>query len=488
MSTFLAVKALHESGAPKKTIARQLDIDPRTVRKYVRRLAAGAACPERTKPAGKLDPVLEIVRAKVDCGLSAVQIHQDLCARPDFDVSYESVKRLVRRLRPAEPEVFCRMSYRPGEEAQIDFGDVGRLLVGEVFRKAHLFAMTLCFSRRSYYELVLDQRVPTFLGAIRRGFEFLGGVPRRLKPDNLKSAVLVSQLGERYYQEDFFRFCRHYGVIPEAARPATPTDKGRTERDIGYVKGSCFRGRSFSSFEEAQAHLASWRDAIANVRVHGTTRRRPIELFEEEKASLLPLPTDPFEVAIFGRYKVRKDCHVHVDGNYYSAPYTLVGREVVVRISEREVSVFDDGERVALHTRALGKGETVTDSEHYPPTKRIATQEIHRRRVLEVRSAGARTAQFVGELRRSPFVLGDQVARLAVLLSRFGADRLERACARALFFGAADSARAVERILEKGLEALDLPGAERSGECAGSDFGRPLGEYDALLAGAEVGR
>src|SRR5688572_27937658 len=103
-----------------------------------------------------------------------------------------------------------------------------------------LFVMTLCHSRMAYYELVLDQTVPSFLGAIRRGFEFFGGVPRSLKPDNLKSAVLIDALGQRYYQEDFFRFCRHYGTLPNAARPMTPTDKGRCERDIGYAKSSCF--------------------------------------------------------------------------------------------------------------------------------------------------------------------------------------------------------------------------------------------------------
>jgi hypothetical protein len=80
---------------------------------------------------------------------------------------------------------------------------------------------------------VLDQTVPTFLGAIRRGFEDFGGAPSRLKPDNLKSAMLISALGERY-QEDFFRLCQHYGTLPDAARPMTPRDKGRTERDIGF--------------------------------------------------------------------------------------------------------------------------------------------------------------------------------------------------------------------------------------------------------------
>lgn len=243
MSSFLSVRALHEEGIPKKAIARRLGIDCRTVRKYVRRIERGASEPRRARVASKLDPFFEKIELKVDQGLSGVQVYQDLCSEPGFDACYETVKRAVRALKRPEPEVYCRMTFAPGEEAQVDFGEIGRLLVDGKLRRVWLFAMTLCFSRYSYYELVLDQTVPTFLGAIRRGFEDFGGAPARLKPDNLKSAVLVNALGERYYQEDFFRLCQHYGCVPDAARPVTPTDKGRTERDIGCVKHSCFEGR-----------------------------------------------------------------------------------------------------------------------------------------------------------------------------------------------------------------------------------------------------
>ncbi|MBM3990132.1 MAG: transposase [Planctomycetes bacterium] len=186
--------------------------------------------PRRAAVPRKLDPHLDAIEAKVGQGLSATQIFQDLSSDSLFDACYETVKRAVRRLRRDEPEVYCRMTLVPGEVAQIDFGDIGVLEVDGARRRVWLFAMTLCFSRHSYHELVLDQTVPTFLGAIRRGFEHFGGVPARLKPDNLKSAVLMNAIGERHCQEDFFRFCQHYGCVPDAARPTTPTDKGRTDR------------------------------------------------------------------------------------------------------------------------------------------------------------------------------------------------------------------------------------------------------------------
>lgn len=482
MSSFLSIRALHEERIPKKTIARRLGIDVRTVRAQIRRIERGAHEPRRAAVSKKLDRFADVIEAKVAQGLSAVQIFQDLSGDAGFDACYETVKRAVRRLRRHEPEVFCRMSFAPGEEAQLDFGDVGTMDVDGTQRRVWLFAMTLCFSRHSHYELVLDQTVPTFLGAIRRGFEHFGGVPARVKPDNLRSAVLTNALGERHYQEDFFRFCRHYGCVPDAARPATPTDKGRTERDIGYVKRSCFQGREARRFDQARAWLARWQRDVAMVRVHGTTRRRPIDLFEaEERPALRALPSEAYEIAIFARHKVRKDCHVQVLANFYSVPHTLVGETVSVRRTEERIDVFSGGECVASHVRARGLGQDVTDPKHYPPTKRLGSHEIHRRRVELVRSAGAHAQSYLGRLREGPWVFADQIARLSRLVERFGAAAVDKACARAQHFDALDGVVRVERILERGLHELTLEPLGVSAGRGERDFGRNLREYDAAL-------
>jgi hypothetical protein len=375
------------------------------------------------------------------------------------------------------------MQFRPGEEAQIDFGDVGRVEIGGKVRTMWLFVMTLCFSRHSYYDLVFDQTVPTFLGAIRRAFEFFGGVVERLKPDNLKSAVLMNALGERYYQRDFYGLCRHYRCLPDAARPGTPTDKGRVERDIGYAKQSWLRGRTFTSFEDALESLRTWARDVAAVRVHGTTRRRPIDLFEEERSSLRPLPPEAYEIAEFGRYLVRKDCHVQVLRNFYSVPSQLVGKHVVIRISEHKVTVLADDHTVATHDRLIGEGLCSTNPEHYPPSKRISSQEVHRRRVLLVRDAGPYAAQFLAKLREGPAVFNDQLRKMAGLVVDHGAETVELACRRALHFGAADGAQRVENIIDRRLHAEPLPEIDRVVDAGDRDrdFERPMAEYEALL-------
>ncbi len=485
LSTFLTLRALHEEGVPKKTMARRLGLDVRTVRSWLKKIESGESSPKQAPRPSKLDAYRDQIEEMVERGCSAVQIHSHLvAANSSLDVSYESVKRLVRKVRPRKSVCYQRMTFAPGSEAQIDFGEVSSVLEGGRRRRRWLFCMTLCFSRLAYHELVFDQRVPTFLAAIRRGFEYFGGVPGRLKPDNLRSAVLISGLGERVYQKDFFEFCRHYGTVPDAARPRTPTDKGRVERDIRYVKGSFFRGREKHSHDEDVIDLARWREDVANQRIHGTTRKRPADLFEREKEALRPLPSEPFEQSEWGSYRVRKDCHIHIAGNYYSVPHRLVGEKVEVRLREQDLAVFHGDIAVAHHERLSGKGQSSTQTEHYPKEKRTATQEIHRQRLLTVRSCGPASSRFLSRLRQSRFVFRDQVLRMLRLIERYGATAVEDASRRALYFEAVDSARRLERILERGLEKIPLPGTQRDDRHhSANDFGRSLSEYQDLLKG-----
>lgn len=486
MNKFNVIKALLEDGVPLKAIARQAGVDVRTVRRYRVKIAEGSREPDRRTPPGKLEPWRDRIAGKVEKGLSAVQIWQDLRQEPGFNASRETVGRLVATMRPAEAgSVYCRLRFAPGEEAQIDFGEVGPLIMPDGRRRrCHLFVMTLCHSRFASYDLVTDQRVPTFLAAIARGFEAFGGAPHRVKPDNLRSAVLCRGLEGRLYQQDFFDFCRHHGTLPDAARPRTPTDKGRVERDIGYAKGNWWKGRGHTHFEAARADLARWQREIANVRDHGTTRRRPVDLLEEERPVLRPLPESPYELAEWSQYLVRKDGHVRIHGNHYSVPHTLLGRTLVVRLSESTVEVFDDGDRVARHPRLCRehRGRTITDPDHRPEYQRLATQEVHRRRIAAIRGAGPHASELLGRLRGQRWVFGDQVRRLHRLLDRHGAEDLELAARRAIYYEATDGAHRLERILASGLQRRPLPeDIERAASSRGEDFGRPLAEYDRLL-------
>ena len=160
LSTFLSLKALYEEGVPKKTMARRLGIDVRTVRSWIKKIESGDSDesePSMAARQSKLDGHRDLIDAMVDRGCSAIQIHRELCGRDDFDASYETVKRLVRKLRLKPPECFKRLTFEPGSEAQVDFGEVSAVEVDGRRRRRWLFSMTLCFSRYSYHELVFDQ-------------------------------------------------------------------------------------------------------------------------------------------------------------------------------------------------------------------------------------------------------------------------------------------------------------------------------------------
>ena len=487
VTKFNVIKALLEDGVPLKAIARQAGVDVRTVRRYRSQIAEGDREPIRRQAPTKLEPWRDRIAAKVEKGLSAVQIWQDLRREPGFTASRETVGRLVAKMQPVRTgSVYCRLRFAPGEEAQIDFGEVGRLLMPDGRRRrCYLFVMTLCHSRFAYYDLVTDQTVPTFLGAIARGFAAFGGAPLRVKPDNLRSAVLCRGLEGRLYQQDFFNFCRHHGTLPDAARPWTPTDKGRVERDIGYAKGNWWKGREHTHYAAARADLARWQREIANVRDHGTTRRRPIDLLEEcERAALRPLPTAAYELAEWSQYLVRKDGYVRIHENHYSVPHTLLGRTLVVRLSEASIEVFDEENRVAVHDRLPRdqRGQTVTDLDHRPEYQRLATQEVHRQRVAAIRGAGSHASELLGRLRGQRWVFGDQVRRFHALLVRYGAVDLELAARRAIYYEATDGVHRLERILERGLQHRPLPDvAAAAAPVHGEDFGRPLAEYGELL-------
>lgn len=182
----------------------------------------------------------------------------------------------------------------PGEKAQVDFGYIGRIPdpTGKI-KKAWVFCMVLCYSRLMYCEIVFNQEVKTFIRCHENAFRYFGGVPKMVKTDNLKAAILEANFYEPVYQREYQEFSKHYGFSSIPCRVKTPTDKAKIESGVKYVKNNFFKGRSLKTYEEYKDGLKSWLDEICNVRIHGTTKKIPKEVFEtEEKIALLPLPIE----------------------------------------------------------------------------------------------------------------------------------------------------------------------------------------------------
>ncbi len=429
---FQTIQEWHAAGVEKREIARRLQLDIKTVRRQIRRSEAGSMAPARTSPGSKLDPYAARIAELAALGWTAWSIHVALREDPDYTASYELVKKRVASLRRHDPRVYERLEHLPGAEMQADFGELVRVQHQGHLVRVWAYVAVWPHSRYRYAEVVLDQSVPTFLAAMQNGIFAAQAIPQRISIDNLAAAVLREHFHERGYQREFSAFCKHFGTLPNAVRPRTPTDKSSVENGVGVLKRA-LRGRAFTSLEELQRAVTAIIDEL-NARPSALDHRRPNDLIVQERSNAV-LP-ERFPIAAWSEHRVRTDCHVQVRSNFYSVPYTLVGKIVVVRVDSSTITAYDDFAVVARHDRRHGRGETVTDRAHYPEHKRKASQEIHRERVDRIRGVGAGAAAFyAGLLQSRDHVHSDSYRALLKLIESTPAADLDRACARAAHFG-----------------------------------------------------
>jgi transposase len=299
------------------------------------------------------EPLAAVIMAKVELGLSAQRIYQDLVGENGFTDSYQSVKRFVRKLRTAQPERIWRLECQPGEELQLDFGLGAPIDDGQgKRRRSWVLRMVLSYSRKGYSEAVTRQDTETFLRCLENGLRNLGGSTLLLNLDNMKTAVLKADWFDPEINPKFADFCRHYAIHVVPCRPGTPQHKGKIERGVAYLRTNALKGRRFRSLAEENRFLSHWECSVADKRIHGTTRKQVAACFEEERPHLQPLPASLFPCFQEGRRNVHRDSYVEVEKAFYEAPPELIGREVWVRWDSRCVKIFNERmEQVGMHTR-----------------------------------------------------------------------------------------------------------------------------------------
>lgn len=467
------------SGESDRRIARDLGISRTTVRKYrewadaqgylqldrpipddATLAAALGPGPQPPRATSSVEPYREIVQRLLDQRVEMTAIFQRLQDDHSYTGSYSSVRRYVHRLRPSEPEAVVRVHTAPGEEAQVDFGSAGKLYdpsSGRV-RTAYVFVATLCYSRHQYAELVFEQKVPTWIGLHRRAFESWGGVPKRVVPDNLKAAVTKVLVHDPVLGEAYRRMAQHYGFVISPTRPRSPRHKGKVESGVHYVKRNFIAGQEFLDILVANQRLKIWVHERAGTREHGTTHQAPLRLFNEyEQAALLPLPVEPFTLREIKLVKVHPDCHVTIDKSYYSVPYVCIGQTLDAYISERVVEIYRRQDLVATHERSQEPGKWHTRLEHYPEHKAaylLRTPDYCRQVAARL---GPATNQVVKTLLDDrPLYRLRSVQAILRLEETVGAQRLEAACARALYFDD-PRYRRIKEILNAALDREPLP-------------------------------
>jgi len=467
-------------GESSRAVARAVGMDRKTVARYRRwageqRLLEGplpslgelhrlvketlgsSPPPQNTS---SVEPYREVVVRLRKEGVEVAATYERLKER-GYLGSYSSVYRFVRNLEPRTPEVTVRVETAPGEEAQVDFGYAGRMVDPETGeeRKAWAFVMTLSWSRHQYVQFVFDQKAETWLHLHRNALTFFGGVPKRIVIDNLKAGIARCCWAEPQAQQSYRECAQHYGFLIAPCRPRTPQHKGKVEQGgVHYVKRNFLGGRQVTTLDQANRDVRRWVQTTAGQRVHGTTKEKPLERFEREREALQPLPRAPYDLAVWKRVKLHRDCYLIFDQAYYSAPFRLVGQHLWVRGGNQNVQIYTtDHQLVATHSRARRPGQRSTHLDHLPHHKvpgLILSRESCRQQAAEI---GPATREVVdGLLDHRPEDRLRTAGRLLRLGDRFGAKRLESACARALRFSD-PTYMTIKRILEEGLDAEELP-------------------------------
>jgi transposase len=391
MAMVEAIIALLARGWSYRRIARELGVHRETVARYDRlgrQVASKPAISTPGSPPGRPSkpaistpgsasgrqshcaPYAALIEAKLDVGLTAQRIYQDLRCETDFSGSYSSVKRFVRRLGATTPLPFRRMECEPGQEGQIDFGSGPWVIEDGRRRRTHVLRITLSHSRKSYSEAVFRQTTENFIRVLENAFRALGGVPAVLIIDQLRAAVKNPDWFDPELNPKVADFARHYGTVIVPTKPYTPRHKGKIESGIRYVKNNALKGRTFTSLSGLNQHLAHWERTVADTRIHGTTKSHVRTVFETvERPALIPLPPDPFPVFEEARRKVGRDGHIEVAKAYYSVPPEYLGCEVWVRYTARFVRVYNDRfAQIAAHSRSA-PGRFRTDRSHIPTEK-----------------------------------------------------------------------------------------------------------------------
>jgi len=345
---------LHRQGLSISEIARQSGLDRKTVRRYIERgLEPPTYGPRKPRPR-LLDPFAGYLRERVKAypGLTGARLLRELRER-GYRGGYTAVTDFLRDVRPVpDPHFEVRFETPPGEQAQVDLAQFHVVFTDEpeTSRIIWLFSMVLGFSRLIWARFVVHQDLATVLRCHAAAFEALGGAPREILYDRMKTAVLGEGNHEGIvYNRALIDLARHYGFYPKACRPYRAKTKGKVERPFRYIREDFFLARSFRNLADLNEQLRRWLDDVANSRRHATTRRIVNEAFAEEKPYLKPLPLAPFRAVLRLERRISHEGMVSVGGNFYSVPDATRRRTVEVHTLAEEIRIFEDGALIAAH-------------------------------------------------------------------------------------------------------------------------------------------
>jgi transposase len=359
------------------------------------------------------------------------------------------------RLKPT-----MRQVHIAGEKLFVDFAgqtvEVFDPTTGEI-REAQIFVAVLGASNYTYAEARWTQTLPDWINAHVHTFNYLGGAARQTISDNLKAGITKACFFEPMVNRTYGDLARHYGTAIIPARPRKARDKAKVEVGVQVVERwilARLRKQRFFSLAELNAAIRELLDDLNARPMRGFDMSRR-ELFEQiERPVLLPLPETPYAYAEWRRCRVGLDYHVEIQRHYYSVPFPLLRQEVEARITAHTVEIFHRGKRIASHPKSVARHRATTVAEHMPSSHRRYRDWTHERIQREAAAIGINSATFVEVLLHSrphPEQGFRSCVGVLSLVKRYGPDRVEAACERALLIQAR-SYSSVVSILKNNLD------------------------------------
>jgi transposase len=318
----------------------------------------------------KLDPFLDSLKQLLERypNITAQRAFEEL-SKLGYSGSYSTLRTYMKdhRSKPKAPVV--RFETLPGAQGQMDWSTYTLDFTQEGRRRVELFSYILGYSRRQYICFTDRQDFETTVRQHVAAFEHLLGAAATCLYDNMKVVVTRWEDGQPIYNPRFLSFATHYGFKPWACEPRRPETKGKIERPFDYAEKNLLNGRTFRSLEHLNEVARWWLREVNDRRIHGTTKRTPLELHEEEKPYLIDLPAVRFDTAQVVYRKVDSEGFINYADNRYSAPWRLIGQMIPVRILEDQLEIFNTTiELVATHKLSRGRNEKQTQESHRPPS------------------------------------------------------------------------------------------------------------------------
>ena len=467
------------AGKSQRQIARITNVDRKTIRNLVQRLAGtdsnspGVATgpvvqiPPPRPPAlpavssSACEPYRDFITEQLRLRRNYTAIYQDLVDQVGFAASYNSVKRFPGTVVAKEPEQFDRLEFAPGEEVQVDYGEgaMTRVPGSDRYRRPRLFVMTLRYSRRSFRRVVWTSSQQTWARLHEQAWRYFGGSCSYVVLDNLKEGVIKPDLYEPELNPVYRDVLAHYGVVADPARVRDPNRKGTVENAIQHTQSTALKGKRFENIEEQNIFLEQWETKWAAPRIHGSARRQVEAMFQEERTHLKPLPLEGFRYYTECERTVVDDTCIRIDHSSYAARPALIGSRVLVRLYEQQIEIRDLRSHALLrtHPRAQRPGSLLLPDDERPfnpsrETRRILSQ------AAEIGPATLALCQHWFE--RDGRVGQRKLWGIVGLAKRYPRRLIDQACAQALRENVG-SYKAIqqltERLLSAALADIDAP-------------------------------